>query len=259
MLILASTKPDGVFQQALWIFENNWQLFWYGIKITLLLAVCGTLIGLLIGLLLGGMRAVKIEERDAMPVKVLKKIMHLFVGFYVWIFRGTPMMVQAMIIYHSLRSILNWTPVVAGIVIISVNTGAYMAEIVRSGIQSIDKGQYEAARSLGMTSTQTMMSIILPQAIRNAFPSIGNEFIVNIKDSSMLNVIGVIEVYFQTSSVAGSVMLYVPTFLISALIYLLLTTIVTQILSYIEGRMNMTKTSGPSSSTVPLERQGSTL
>ena len=110
-----------------------------------------------------------------------------------------------------------------------------------------------------MTSTQTMMSIILPQAIRNAFPSIGNEFIVNIKDSSMLNVIGVIEVYFQTSSVAGSVMLYVPTFLISALIYLLLTTIVTQILSYIEGRMNMTKTSGPSSSTVPLERQGSTL
>lgn len=134
-----------------------------------------------------------------------------------------------------------------------------MAEIVRSGIQSIDKGQYEAARSLGMTSTQTMMSIILPQAIRNAFPSIGNEFIVNIKDSSMLNVIGVIEVYFQTSSVAGSVMLYVPTFLISALIYLLLTTIVTQILSYIEGRMNMTKTSGPSSSTVPLERQGSTL
>ena len=241
MLILASTKPDGVFQQALWIFENNWQLFWYGIKITLLLAVCGTLIGLLIGLLLGGMRAVKIEERDAMPVKVLKKIMHLFVGFYVWIFRGTPMMVQAMIIYHSLRSILNWTPVVAGIVIISVNTGAYMAEIVRSGIQSIDKGQYEAARSLGMTSTQTMMSIILPQAIRNAFPSIGNEFIVNIKDSSMLNVISVTDLYFQTSSVAGGVYLFAQTFMVSAIIYLILTTLASKLLAIIEQKLDTTK------------------
>ena len=253
MMILASTKPEGVFQQALWIFQNNWPLFWYGVKITLLLAVCGTLIGLLIGLVLGGMRAIKIEERDSRPVKVFKKIMHLFVGLYVWIFRGTPMMVQAVIIYNGLRPIVNWTPVTAGIVIISINTGSYMAEIIRSGIQSIDAGQNEAARSLGMSYTQTMMSIIFPQAIRNSFPSIGNEFIVNIKDSSMLSVIGVVDLYFQSGSVAGSVMLFVPTFLITAIIYLLLTSIATGILNYIEGRMNMVKSNKPSSSTVPLD------
>lgn len=256
MITLASTKPAGLFDQVVWIFENNVPLFWYGIKITLLLALCGTLIGLLIGLLLGGIRAVKVEARDPMPSKVIKRILHGFVGFYVWVFRGTPMMVQALIIYQGLRPILNWSPVTAGVAIISVNTGAYMAEIVRAGIQSIDKGQYEAARSLGMSSTQTMMSIILPQAIRNSFPSIGNEFIVNIKDSSMLNVIGVIELYFQSSSVAGSMMLYVPTFMITAIIYLLLTTLATQILSFVEGRMNMTKTSFPASQSVPVEGVG---
>ena len=104
-----------------------------------------------------------------------------------------------------------------------------------------------------MSYTQTMMSIIFPQAIRNSFPSIGNEFIVNIKDSSMLSVIGVVDLYFQSGSVAGSVMLFVPTFLITAIIYLLLTSIATGILNYIEGRMNMVKSNKPSSSTVPLD------
>lgn len=245
------SKPDGLLGQVIWLFNSNTSMFWYGIKITLLLAVCGTLIGLVIGLLLGGMRAVRIEPRDSAAVKVIKRIMHGIVGFYVWVFRGTPMMVQALIIYHGLRPIIGWTPTVAGIVIISVNTGAYMAEIMRAGIQSVDAGQSEAARSLGMTSTQTMMNVVLPQAIRNSFPSIGNEFIVNIKDSSMLNVIGVIELYFQTSSVAGSVMLYVPTFMIAAVIYLILTTIASALLGYIERRMNMQKTSFPASSTLP--------
>ena len=226
MMIVASAKPDGMFAQAWWIFQDNIPLFWYGIKITLLLAVCGTLIGLLIGLLLGGIRAVRIEERDAPVSRIIKKILHGFVGLYVWIFRGTPMMVQALIIYHGLRPVLNWSPVTAGITIISIN----------------------------MTSTQTMMSIILPQAIRNSFPSIGNEFIVNIKDSSMLNVIGVIELYFQSSSVAGSLMLYVPTFIVAAILYLLLTTLATQLLSFVEGRMNMPRSSGPSSQSVPVER-----
>ena len=230
MMIVASAKPDGMFAQAWWIFQDNIPLFWYGIKITLLLAVCGTLIGLLIGLLLGGIRAVRIEERDAPVSRIIKKILHGFVGLYVWIFRGTPMMVQALIIYHGLRPVLNWSPVTAGITIISINTGAYMAEIIRAGIQSIDKGQNEAARSLGMTSTQTMMSIIL------------------------LNVIGVIELYFQSSSVAGSLMLYVPTFIVAAILYLLLTTLATQLLSFVEGRMNMPRSSGPSSQSVPVER-----
>ncbi|MEE1236635.1 MAG: amino acid ABC transporter permease, partial [Turicibacter sp.] len=152
---------------------------------------------------------------------------------------------------YALRPALGWSALTAGVIIISVNTGAYMAEIIRSGIQAIDKGQIEAARSIGMSSVQTMMHIVLPQAIKNSFPSIGNEFIVNIKDSSMLNVIGVIEVFFQSRSVAGSAMLYSETFFITCLIYLVLTTITTQILSLIEKKMNMAKTSFPTSQTVP--------
>lgn len=241
MMILASTKPEGFLNQMWWIFEENWPLFWYGVKVTILLAIVGTLAGLLIGLILGGIRSVKIESQDPSPVKILKHVLHLFVKFYVWVFRGTPMMVQAFVIYYGLREFLNWTPLVAGLFIISINTGAYMAEIVRSGIQSIDKGQYEAARSIGMTSTQTLFNIILPQAIRNSFPSIGNQLIVNIKDSSMLNVIGVIDLYFQTSSVAGTVYLYTQTFMVTAIIYLILTTIATKLLAIAEQKLDTTK------------------
>lgn len=241
-MIIAS---NGFFTSSWSIFVKNAPLFWYGIKITLLLAVCGTIFGLLIGLITGGIRAVRVEPRDAMPVKVIKRILHFIVGAYVWFFRGTPMMVQAMFLYYGLKPVLGWEPLTAGIIIISVNTGAYMAEIVRAGIQSVDKGQGEAARSLGMSSTQTMMHIILPQAIKNSFPSIGNQLIVNIKDSSMLNVISVVELFFQSTSIAGSTMLFTETFVSTCLIYLLLTTIATLLLNTIEKRLLNTKTSLP--------------
>ena len=140
------------FEKAFDLFTNNFNLFWYGIKITLLLALLGTIFGLVIGLVLGGIRAIAIEPRDSMGVKAIKKVLHWIVGLYVWFFRGTPMMVQAMFLYYALRPVLGWDAMTAGIVIISVNTGAYMAEIIRSGIQSIEKGQIEAARRIGMTS-----------------------------------------------------------------------------------------------------------
>lgn len=233
------------------LFINNQSLWIYGIKITLILAFAGTLIGLLIGLLLGCVRAIKVEPRDSLFTKAIKKIAHFIVGVYVWFFRGTPMMVQALFLFTILRPILGWDVLTAGICIISVNTGAYMAEIIRSGIQSVDQGQIEGARSIGMTSRQTMTSIVLPQAIKNAFPSIGNEFIVNIKDSSMLNVIGVIELFFQAKSVAGSTMLGAETYFITCIIYLLLTTVTTLILTYVEKRMHMPRSSMPASSTMP--------
>ena len=124
-----------------------------------------------------------------------------------------------------------------------------MAEIIRSGIQSVDKGQTEAARSLGMSSIQTMMLVVLPQAIKNAFPAIGNEFIVNIKDSSVLNVISVTELFFQSNSIAGSIFAYKQTFFVTALIYLVLTFTTSRILGFIEKRMNKTKSSYPTSQT----------
>ena len=202
-----------------------------GLKNTILIAVLGLLIGIVLGTIIA---MVKVAPKYKWYMKVLNTISNIYVEF----FRGTPMMVQSFFMYYGLKSIgLNWTPIVAGIVIISINTGAYMAEIVRSGIQAVDKGQTEGARSVGMSHLQTMFYIIIPQAIRNSFPSIINEFIVNIKDSSVLNVIAVNDLYFQGSSVAGSVFKYTETFFVVAMIYLCLTYPTSKILGWIEKRM----------------------
>lgn len=150
-------------------------------------------------------------------------------------------MVQAVFLFYGLKPYLGWSPMVAGVCIISVNTGAYMAEIIRSGIQSVDRGQIEGARSIGMTNVQTMFSIVLPQALRNAFPAVINEFVINIKDSSMLSVIMVADLFFQGNSAAGSLFKYTETFFIIALIYLCLTFITSRVLMYIEKRMNAPK------------------
>ena len=112
-----------------------------------------------------------------------------------------------------------------------------MSEIIRSGIQSIDKGQLDACKSIGLTYLQSLTLVIMPQAIKNAFPAIGNEFVVNIKDTSILNVLSITELYFQTASIAGSNYRYIETFLVSAIIYLFLTTVATTILNFVERKI----------------------
>ena len=216
------------FAKAWNIFVHNLPLFQYGIEMTLLFAFVGTFAGFVVGLLVGGIRAIEINEYDSTGIKVLKRIGRIITGLYIWVFRGTPMMVQAMFIYYLGKPVIGWTPITAGLIIISINTGAYMAEIIRSGIQSVDKGQNEAAMSLGMTTMQTLMYVV----------SIGNQLIVNIKDSSMLNVITVTELYFQTTSVAGSNYRYIETFMVSAVLYLILTTLASFLLNYLEKRMD---------------------
>lgn len=227
------------------------KLFIKGIQTTLLLSLTGTIIGLIIGLLFGVFRSFEIEENDSFIVKVLKRIAFIFVEIYVAVFRGTPMIVQAMFLFYGLKSILGWDNIIAGIVIISINTGSYMVEIIRSGIQSVSNGQKEAARSLGLTHTQSMFNVILPQAIKNAFPSIGNEFIVNIKDSAVLSVIGITDLYFQGNAVSGSLFVYTETFFVVALIYFVLTFITSKILNYVEKRLNKTSSRFPKSTTIP--------
>ena len=216
------------FAKAWNIFVHNLPLFQYGIEMTLLFAFVGTFAGFVVGLLVGGIRAIEINEYDSTGIKVLKRIGKIITGLYIWVFRGTPMMVQAMFIYYLGKPVIGWTPITAGLIIISINTGAYMAEIIRSGIQSVDKGQNEAAMSLGMTTKQTLMYVVFPQAIKNS----------NIKDSSMLNVITVTELYFQTTSVAGSNYRYIETFMVSAVLYLILTTLASFLLNYLEKRMD---------------------
>lgn len=245
MLVLSAN----ILETAVNIFNKYWLSFVYGLQFTLIISIVGTVVGLFIGLLVGGFRAVENEADSHLLKRLSKKILMFLSKLYIEVFRGTPMMVQAVFIYHSLRPIINWTPLLAGMVIVSINTGAYMSEIIRAGIQAVDKGQKEAARSLGMSGIQTMLYVIIPQAIKNSFPAMGNELIVNIKDSSVLNVISVTELFFQSSSIAGSVFKYKETFLVTALIYLLLTIIFSNVLKYIENKLNNTKSSYPSSDT----------
>ena len=159
------------------------------------------------------------------------------------------MMVQAMFLYYAFLDLIGWSQLTAAVVVISINTGAYMAEIIRSGIQAIDAGQTEAARSLGMSNAQTMWYVILPQAIRNAFPAIGNELIVNIKDSSVLMILSINELMFQTKSIAGSTYRFIETYFLAAMIYFILTKIAAMIMNHIELRINHQLTSIPQSDT----------
>ena len=150
------------------------------------------------------------------------------------------MMVQAMVIFYGYATITgsSLNRIFAGIVIVSINTGAYMAEIVRGGIISIDKGQFEAAQAIGMTHWQTMRCIIIPQVIRNILPATGNEFVINIKDTSVLNVISVGELFFQGKTAAGTYFKYFEVFFIISLIYFVLTFSVTRILRLIERKLD---------------------
>ena len=233
------TTQNGFLNKSFSLFVKNFDLFMYGIKMTLILAFLGTMLGLVIGLVLGGLRAITIEPRDLKSVKVLKKMMHCLIGLYVWFFRGTPMMVQAMFLYHALRPILGWSSLTAGIVIISVNTGAYMAEIIRSGIQSVDKGQREAAKSLGMSNVHMMTKIIIPQAIKNILPALGNEFVMMIKETSLASTFYIGELMTVNSVIKSATYKSIEPLVIVGLIYFIVTYSLSKLIKYMEGKLSV--------------------
>lgn len=220
-------------------WEHFSPLLLRGAGITLLVALTGTIIGFLIGLVIGVVRTIPLEPGDGFLKKGLLKIVNFFLLAYIEVFRGTPMMVQAMVIYFGVAQFYNihLEPISAGIFIVSINTGAYMAEIVRGGIISIDNGQFEAAHSIGMSHTQTMASIILPQAIRNILPPLSNEFVINIKDTSVLNVIAVTEIFFQAKTIAGATFRFFEPFFVASIIYFIMTFTTTRILRMMEKRL----------------------
>lgn len=248
---LENKMPENFFLRSFEILKRYYPILIKGLFLTLILSLIGTLIGLLIGLLFAIIKNINNQKNKNVFTKIIKNSLKLLVNAYVAIFRGTPMIVQAMFLYFGLKPIIHWNNIQAAIAIISINTGAYMVEIIRSGIQSISKGQKEAAQCLGLNHLETMKYIILPQAIKNSFPSICNEFIVNIKDSAVLSVIGIGDLYFQANSVAGSVFLYSETFFVVAIIYFIVTYIVARILSLIEFRINHRKISLFKSQTSP--------
>lgn len=237
-------------QKCIEIITKYYPSFLLGIRTTLFISIIGTVIGFIIGLFVGGARAIKLDKTSPKLLKNIKKIFDIIGKIYIEVFRGTPMMVQAVFIYYLVYSnIVKWDKMFAAIFVISINTGAYMSEIVRSGIQAVDVGQNEAARALGLSSMQTMMNVVLPQAIKNAFPAIGNELIVNIKDSSVLIIISITELMFQSNSIAGTTYKFTETYFVTAMIYLILTLTSSIILNKIEGKLNHSKTSFPQSVT----------
>ncbi|WP_338212307.1 ABC transporter substrate-binding protein/permease [Lactobacillus juensis] len=212
-----------------------------GIGMTLLLASVGTIAGFFIGLAVGIVRTIPTPTTGGK--RWLLKFVNWLLSVYIEIFRGTPMMVQAAVIYYGIAQFwhLNIDRTVAALIIVSINTGAYLAEIIRGGIISTPEGQFEAASALGMTHNQRMWHIILPQAIKNCLPSITNEFIVNIKDTSVLSIISVSELFFVGSTIASQTFKFFPTYLTISAIYLILTFTITRIFNLIEKHLQGSK------------------
>ena len=220
------------------ILRDNWPALLRGVGYTILISMVGTVAGLIIGLLIGVFRTSPVAEKG--PRKFFHLLFEKLLAIYIEVFRGTPMMVQAMVIYYGLAQFagIDLNRIIAALIIVSINTGAYMAEIVRGGIFSVDKGQFEAAEAIGMTHGQTMSKIVMPQVIRNILPVTGNEFVINIKDTSVLSVISVSELFFQGKTIAGQTLQIYPTYFIISLIYLFLTFSITRLLRSVEKRMD---------------------
>ena len=220
-----------------------WESYLVNLGNTLLLALVATAIGCLIGLICGILNTIPYTKNDNWFKRFFLKLVRVVVRIYVEVFRGTPMVLQAVFIFYGLPYFSNnqyrfdsmWA---AAILIVSINTGAYMAESVRGGIISIDPGQTEGAKAIGMNHYQTMTSIILPQALRNIMPQIGNNFIINVKDTSVMFIIGFTEFFARHRYIVGLNNMYFPSATIEMIGYLAVTLTASFLLRWVEQRMD---------------------
>ena len=214
-----------------------------GMRSTLILALVATAIGCVIGFICGVLNTIPYAPGDSPVKKFFLKLIRVIVRIYVEVFRGTPMVLQAVFLYYGLPYFTNgatrfesvWA---AAILVVSINTGAYMAESVRGGIISVDPGQTEGAKAIGMTHVQTMLHVILPQALRNIMPQIGNNFIINVKDTSVMFIIGFPEFFAAHRAAVGTSYLYFPSATVEMIGYLSMTLIASFLLRWLEKKMD---------------------
>ena len=214
-----------------------------GMRSTLILALVATAIGCVIGFVCGVLNTIPYAPGDSPVKKFFLKLIRVIVRIYVEVFRGTPMVLQAVFLYYGLPYFTNgatrfesvWA---AAILVVSINTGAYMAESVRGGIISVDPGQTEGAKAIGMTHVQTMLHVILPQALRNIMPQIGNNFIINVKDTSVMFIIGFPEFFAAHRAAVGTSYLYFPSATVEMIGYLSMTLIASFLLRWLEKKMD---------------------
>lgn len=256
----AKSMPDDMLTQVLYMFQQGKQTYITGIVTTIELAVFGTVIAFFLAILLVAIRIMEIDRSDNDAVRFAKKVGVGFAKFYSTVVRGTPMLVQGVIVYYLGFSVVSgfglsitevnaiWSRFVAGLVVVSLNSTAYMMEVLRGGIESVDSGQMEAARSLGLSQWQAMLKVVFPQGIKYAIPGLSNELVINIKDSSVLSVIGVFDLAFAASTVAGIYYKQLNAYLVAAVFYLIMTAIASWLLGRFAKHMNVeTQTLGSTS------------
>ena len=258
--VAADQNPAEFLPSLFFMTWKSRQFFVQGVEITIGLAVLGTCIAFVLALLMVFLRIQAFDRGDNDFVKLLKTVGRGFSKLYSTVVRGTPMMVQGLLIYYAGFTVLRvaagmdtqaanqiWTTFVAGVVTISLNSTAYMLEVLRGGIEAVDPGQAEAARSLGLSQWQAMRKVVFPQGIKNAIPALSNELVINIKDSSVLSVIGVFDLMYATTTVAGVYYRQMEVYFVALLVYLCLTLIASRLLEALSKRLDVAVTPVPSS------------
>ncbi len=233
------------FERIIYLLQNYGVSYMKGAGTTLVIAIVSTFIGCVIGFAVGIVQTIPLDEkRDSLLKRVVIRAIKVILRCYVELFRGTPMIVQAVFIYYGAAQLFNITLGMwqSAFLVVSINTGAYMAESVRGGIISVDPGQMEGAKAIGMTHFQAMINVIMPQAFRNIIPQIGNNFIINIKDTSVLSIISIVDLFFVHKSVAGALYTYFESATIVMAIYLCMTVISSKLLNlwekFLDGSEN---------------------
>jgi len=235
-----SISEMSFFQRMVYIVQEYSGSLLKGAATTMVIALVCTALGCVIGFAVGIVQTLEPSKKDGLLRRSVLRIVKLILTSYVEVFRGTPMMLQAAFIYYGASQLfdINLGMWQAAVLIVSINTGAYMAETVRGGILSVDIGQTEGAKAVGMNHFQTMMNVILPQALRNIMPQIGNNLIINIKDTCVLSIIGTVELFFTFKSISGALYTYFEAATVILIIYFILTFACSRILRYLENRMD---------------------
>lgn len=217
------------------IYQNRWKFFTDGLKITFIITIGSLVLGVIIGLIIAIIRT---AHDSSIKKPILLRFFNWFCNLYLTVIRGTPMMVQLLIMgFVIMTPKTEIGTIICGIVTLGINSGAYVAEIVRSGLMSINVGQSEAGRSLGLNYAQTMWHIIIPQAFKNILPALGNEMITLLKDTSLVSVIALRDVTKQAQNIANKTYQAFVPYISLAIIYLVIVIAMTKLLGILERRL----------------------
>lgn len=214
------------------IYDNRYKYILEGLKNTLLIALLAAILGIVIGVIISLIQNRYKENKKGVILSYLSKI-------YVGVIRGTPTLLQLMILYYIIFRSIDMNIVIVGMLAFGINSGAYVSEIIRAGIESVDRGQMEAARSLGLSYGEAMRYVVLPQAIKNVMPALGNEFITLLKETSVAGYIGIVELTKASDIIASATYDYFFPLILVALIYLGMTLGLSKILKIIERKMDI--------------------